>query len=123
MLAEKGQKVDIALNLSTPEEEILERITTRRICSNNDCKAIYNVILHPPKVEGICDKCGSKLITRAEDTVETVKVRLERYFELTTPLTDYYEKKGSLRTEVVSKSINKMGKDVAEELINEINNK
>ena len=101
----------------------MERITTRRVCSNQSCKAVYNIKLTPPKVEGICDKCGSDLITRSDDTVEAIEVRLENYFKLTNPLTDYYEKKGLLRTEVVSQSINKMGKDVAEEIVNEIKNK
>ena len=120
MLEEKGIKIDSVLNLSTPKEEIVERITTRRVCSNQNCKAVYNVKLTPPKVEGICDKCGSELITRADDTVEAIEVRLENYFKLTNPLTDYYEKKGLLRTEVVSQTINKMGKDVAEEIANEL---
>ena len=120
MLEEKGIKIDLVLNLSTPKEEIVERITTRRVCTNQNCKAVFNVKLNPPKVEGICDKCGSELITRADDTVEAIEVRLENYFKLTNPLTDYYEKKGLLRTEIVSESINKMGKDVAEEIINEL---
>lgn len=120
MLLEKGRKIDVVLNLTTPKEEIIERITTRRVCSNSDCKTVYNVKLDPPKVEGICDKCGSKLITRADDTVEAIEVRLENYFKLTNPLTDYYEKEGILRNEMVSQSINKMGKDVAEEFLKEI---
>ena len=51
MLAKEGKKIDIVINLETPEEEILERITNRRICSNSDCKAVYNTVLHPSKVE------------------------------------------------------------------------
>jgi len=120
MLEEKGVKIDLVLNLSTPKEEIVERITTRRVCTNQNCKAVFNVKLHPPKVEGICDKCGSELITRADDTVEAIEVRLENYFKLTNPLTDYYEKKGALRTETVSESINRMGKDVAEDIVKEL---
>ena len=120
MLEEKGIKIDLVLNLSTPKEEIVERITTRRVCTNQNCKSVFNVKLHPPKVEGICDKCGSELITRADDTVEAIEVRLENYFKLTNPLTDYYEKKGLLRTETVSESINRMGKDVAEDIVKEL---
>ena len=60
MLAEQGRKVDMVVNLTTPKEEIIERITNRRICSNPECKTIYNLILNPPKAEGICDKCGSE---------------------------------------------------------------
>jgi len=120
MLEEKGVKIDLVLNLSTPKEEIVERITTRRVCTNQNCKSVFNVKLNPPKVEGICDKCGSELITRADDTVEAIEVRLENYFKLTNPLTDYYESKGLLRTEIVSESINRMGKDVAEDIVKEL---
>ena len=120
MLQEKGRKIDVVLNLTTPKEEIIERITTRRVCSNSDCKTVYNVKLDPPKVEGICDKCGAKLMTRADDPVEAIEVRLENYFKLTNPLTDYYEKEGILKNEMVSQSINKMGKDVAEEFLKEV---
>lgn len=116
ILAEKGKKVDRVINLTTPEEEIIERIVNRRICSNQECKAVYNLTLNPPKKEGICDKCGSELIRRKDDTEETVKSRLKTYFKQTSPLVEYYEKQGTLLTEIVSKSINKLGKDVAEEI-------
>ena len=56
-----NKKVDMVVNLTTPREEIIDRTITRRICSNKDCKAIYNTKLHPPKIEGICDKCGAPL--------------------------------------------------------------
>ena len=117
ILEEKGKKVDIVLNLETPEDEIIERIVNRRACSNQDCKAVYNLILNPPKVEGICDKCGSKLIQRQDDNVETVKLRFENYIKQTSPLVEYYKNNGVLQTETVSKSINKLGKDVAEEVV------
>lgn len=116
ILAEKGKKVDKVINLTTPDEEIIERIVNRRVCSNQECKAIYNLILNPPKQDGICDKCGSELIRRKDDTEETVKARLKTYFEQTSPLVEYYEKQGVLLTELVSKSINKLGKDVAKEI-------
>ena len=120
ILAKKGKKVDKVINLTTPDEEIIERIVNRRVCSNQECKAVYNIVLHPPKVEGICDKCGSELVTRKDDTEETVKARLKSYFEQTSPLVDYYEKQGTLETEVVSKTVNKLGKDVAEEVAAEL---
>lgn len=119
MLAEQGRKVDMVVNLTTPKEEIIERITNRRICSNPECKTIYNLILNPPKVEGICDKCGSELIQRKDDNRETVEARFENYLEVTSPLVEYYTKKGNLRTEVVSKDINRLGKDVAEDIAKE----
>ena len=120
ILEEKGKQVNRVINLITPEEEIIERIVNRRVCSNQDCKAVYNLVLHPPKVEGICDKCGSELIKRKDDTEETVKARLKDYFNQTNILVDYYEKQEKLETEVVSKSINKFAEDVAKEIVNEI---
>lgn len=120
ILAKKGKKVDMVLNLTTPEEEIIERIVNRRVCSNQACKTVFNVTLNPSKVEGICDKCGSKLVQRKDDNVETVKTRINNYMEQTEPLVKYYEEKKVLRTEVVSKSINHLGKDVAEEIVADI---
>jgi adenylate kinase len=116
ILAKKGKKVDKVINLTTPDEEIIERIVNRRVCSNQECKAVYNLILNPPKKEGICDKCGSELIIRKDDTEETVKARLKTYFEQTSPLVEYYEKQNIVLTELVSKSVNKLGKDVADEI-------
>ena len=116
ILASKGKKVDKVINLVTPDEEIVERLASRRVCSNQECKAIYNLVLNPPKHEGICDKCGSELLRRKDDTEETIRERLTIYFEQTSPLVEYYEKQGNLLTETVSKSINKLGKDVAEEV-------
>lgn len=119
ILEEQQRKVDMVINLTTPKEEIIERIVNRRICSNPECKTIYNLILNPPKKEGICDKCGSELTQRKDDNVETVELRLKNYFEITSPLIDYYTKKGNLRTEEVSKKINRLGKDVAEDIAKE----
>lgn len=116
ILETKGKKVDLVVNLQTPEEEIIERVVSRRVCSNPECKTIYNVIMNPPKVEGICDVCGSKVIQREDDSIETITKRLSNYFKLTEPLVEYYEKQGKLYNAIVSKSINKMGKDVAKEL-------
>lgn len=117
ILEQEGKKVDIVINLTTPEEEIIERIVNRRVCSNPDCKTIYNLVLNPPKQEGICDKCGHELIQRKDDNIDTVKSRLDNYFKVTSPLVEYYEKKGNLYSAVVSKTINKLGKDVADDII------
>ena len=89
-LAEQGKKVDIAINLTTPEEEIIERIVNRRICSNQDCKAVYNITLSPSKVEGICDKCGSKLTQRKDDNEETIRNRLNTYYATSQPIIEFY---------------------------------
>lgn len=120
ILASKGKKVDKVYNLTTPEEEIIERIVNRRVCSNQECKAIYNIVLNPPKFEGKCDKCGSELVTRKDDNEETVRARLKNYFEQTAPLVEYYENKGNLVTEVVSKSINRLGEDVANDIVEQL---
>ena len=123
ILSKNGKKVDLVVNLVTPKEELIDRMLTRRVCTNQECKATYNTKLHPPKVEGICDKCGSELIKRKDDNVETVEARLENYFEVTSPLVEYYEKKGNLYSTVVSKTINKLGQDVAKELVEKLKNK
>ena len=120
ILKESEKKVDLVVNLTTPEEEIIERIVNRRVCSNSECKTIYNLQLNPPKVEGICDKCGSALIQRKDDNEETVKSRIENYIKQTSPLVEYYKNQGNLHEAVVSKSINKMGKDVAEDVLKRI---
>lgn len=122
LLAQKGEKVDLVVNLTTPKEEIIERIVNRRVCSNSECKTIYNIILNPPKQEGICDKCGHEIVQRKDDNVETVEARLDGYFKQTSPLVEYYQKQGNLYTATVSREINKMGKDVALEIVEMIEN-
>ncbi len=121
ILAKKGEKIDLVINLVTPKEEIIDRMLTRRVCTNQDCKATYNIKLHPPVKEGICDKCGSPLKQRADDSdPEAIKRRLEIYEEKTSPLVEYYKEKGVIRTETVSISINRMGKDVANDVVRDI---
>jgi adenylate kinase len=88
----------MAVSLEVPREVILDRLTTRRTCENPKCQAIYNVKSSPTKVEGICDKCGSKVIQREDETEEAISHRLETYNEKTAPLTGYYEKEGLLMT-------------------------
>ena len=118
ILQSKNEKVDLVINLVTPKEELIDRMITRRVCTNPDCKTTYNTKLHPPKVEGICDKCGSPLKQRSDDSdPEAIKRRLETYEEKTSPLVEYYKNKGVLRTETVSLSVNRMGKDVAEDVV------
>ena len=122
MLSKNGNKVDLVVNLVTPREELIDRMLTRRVCTNQECKTTYNTKLNPPKVEGICDKCGSPLKQREDDSdPEAINRRLEIYEEKTSPLVEYYDKKGVLKTETVSLAINRMGKDVAEDIIKLIN--
>lgn len=124
ILAEYGKKVDLVINLETPAEEIIDRMLTRRVCTNQDCKATYNIKLHPSKIEGICDKCGAPLKQRDDDKdPEAIKRRLEIYEEKTSPLIEFYKQKGVLRIEEVSARINRLGKEVAEEVVKSITNK
>ena len=121
ILAQKGKKVDLVLNLTTPRDEIIERILNRRVCSNPKCKETYNLKMKPSKVEGICDICGSKLVQREDDkSEEAVNLRLETYEKKTSPLIDFYTKKGILITEEVSQRINRLGQDVAEDLLKKL---
>lgn len=84
------------IDIEVPEQVILDRILSRRTCANPKCQAIYNVKFMPPKVEGVCDKCGGELIVRADETEEVVRNRLKVYDSQTAPLIAYYEKKGQL---------------------------
>ena len=93
---DKEMNIDVALNFDVPDEELINRLTQRRSCP--DCNAVYHLTANPPKVEGICDKCGGKLYQRDDDTEATVKNRLETYREKTFPLIGYYEKTGKLVT-------------------------
>ena len=123
MLKEENKEIDIVVNLETPEDEILERITNRRVCTNKDCKSVYNLVLHPSKVDGICDKCGSKLEQRDDDTLEKAKNRLEVYHKETEPLVEYYSKTGALYTTTLSSRINRMKDEVAKDVIEYLSNK
>lgn len=116
MLENDNKKIKLAINLETPEEEIIDRIVSRRVCSNQECKAVFNTKLNPPKVEGICDKCGSELKQRKDDNEETVRNRLVTYYKQSAPIVDYYKNKGVLYSSEVSLKINKMATDVAEEV-------
>ena len=120
LLKEQGRKVDMVINLTTPKEEIIERIVNRRVCSNQNCKTVFNLVLNPPKKDGICDKCGHELVQRKDDNVETVEARIENYLKNTDALVEYYEKMGVLHTEVVSKTINRMGADVANDIVEKL---
>jgi adenylate kinase len=104
LLARIGVELDLAVNIDVPRDVILDRLTTRRTCSNTDCQAIYNVKSNPPKVEGKCDKCGSPVIQRADETDEAISKRLDTYNEKTAPLVGFYEKEGMLLTVTATSS-------------------
>ncbi len=98
MLTKLDIKLDMAVNIDVPRDVILDRLCTRRTCNNQDCQAIYNVKSMPTKVEGICDKCGSPVIQRDDETEEAISHRLETYNEKTAPLIGFYEKAGLLKS-------------------------
>ena len=91
-LAANNEAVDFAINVEVPDENIINRMSGRRACVG----ATYHIQFNAPKVEGVCDTCGEKLILRDDDKPETVKNRLSVYHEQTQPLIDYYSKKGVL---------------------------
>ena len=90
-----GIPIDAVVALEISEEEILRRMSGRRVCEA--CGSSYNVEAVPSRVEGICDNCGGRLIQRKDDTPETVKARLEVYHKETEPLVDFYRQKGLLK--------------------------
>ena len=85
-----GMKLDKVIDIEVEKEELITRLTGRRVCKA--CGASYHVVNIPPKTEGICDNCGGELFQRADDTIETVENRIEVYIEQTMPLVDYYKK-------------------------------
>jgi adenylate kinase len=98
LLAKLNIKLDRVINLDVPKDVILDRLTTRRTCSNADCQEIYNIKSKPPTTDGKCKKCGSPAIQRADETEEAITKRLETYNEKTSPLINFYEKEGLLKT-------------------------
>ena len=90
-----GEKVDFAINVEVPDENIVRRMSGRRACVG--CGATYHIVYNPTKTEGICDRCGKALILRDDDKPETVEKRLKVYHEQTQPLIDFYGNKGILK--------------------------
>ena len=95
ILQEAGKKVDIVPELIVPDQVIIDRILNRATCSNKECGAIYNTKYKPSKVPGVCDICGSKLVTRTDDN-EAIQNRLEVYRKNVQDLLDYYKEKNVL---------------------------
>ena len=92
---EINRPIEVVINLECDETELITRISGRRVCPN--CGTPYHVKNMPPKVDGICDKCGNQLIQRKDDNEEALKVRLQHYTKDTFPLLDYYNKKGLVK--------------------------
>ena len=94
-LEKLGEKLDYAINVEVPDENIVRRMSGRRACLS--CGATYHIVHIPTKVDGICDACGSETVLRDDDKPETVTKRLNVYHEQTQPLIDYYKKSGILK--------------------------
>ncbi len=94
LLEKMGEKLDCAVEIDVPREVILDRLTTRRTCT--ECGEIYNVKSNPPKEEGKCDKCGGPVVQRDDETEEAISNRLNVYNEQTAPLVDFYRNEGLL---------------------------
>jgi len=92
LLKKQGKKIDKVLSFEVPDELIISRIAGRRVCPK--CGASYHIEFNPPKIEGVCDECGTKLITRKDDNADTVKNRLSNYHSQTAPLVDFYKDRG-----------------------------
>lgn len=123
LLNAKGKKINVAIQLNIPDEDIIYRTVKRRICSNKDCGAIYNLEFNKPKQEGICDICGSKLYRREDDNEETVKSRIDTYHKRSEPIIKYFEEEGILYTvelraedRVTKQDIEKWLKDINEKI-------
>jgi len=84
----------VVVYIDSPEEEIIKRLSNRRVCSNGH---VYNLVTKKPEIDGICDVCGRKLFQREDDKPEKVKERLRVYREKTRPLIDFYKNKGVLK--------------------------
>ena len=98
LLGKLNITLDLVINLDVPTDVILDRLTTRRTCSNPDCQEIYNIKSKPPKADGTCFKCGSPAVQRADETEEAITKRLSTYNEKTAPLIDFYKKEGLLKS-------------------------
>ena len=110
ILSELNKQVDQVINLNIEDELLIKRITGRRLCPN--CGEIYNIYFSPTKEEGICDKCGSEVIQRKDDNLESLTKRLEEYHKNTQPVIEYYEKMGIVEHVDASRSVPEVFADV-----------
>ena len=113
-LTKNGEKLDYAIDVDVPDENIIHRMGGRRACLK--CGATYHVEYVPPKKEGICDVCGSELVLRDDDKPETVKNRLKVYHDQTQPLIEYYTKQNVLHSVDGTQDVNKVFSDITEML-------
>ena len=110
ILSEKKQKIGTVLYIYLSEEEIVRRLSSRRVCPN--CGGSFNLVSQPPKVDGTCDYCSSNVVQRADDNPDTIRQRLKAYNEQTSPLIDYYTKAGTLHKVEGSKPVEEVFKSL-----------
>lgn len=122
-LLKRNLKIDIAIDLSLPDIDIIDRIVKRRTCPNSECREIYNIDFKPPKIDGICDLCGTKLIQRVDDNEETVKQRLKTYHELSEGLIKFYKKQDVLYKVKLNNKSDITTKDIVEDVKKYLENK
>lgn len=118
MLTSLDRQVDLAINLDVARDELIQRITTRRVCKG--CKEGYNTEYNPPKVEGVCDKCGGEVVQRDDDKEDAVKQRLDIYYKNEKVILDYYKAKDKLRIEKAGDKIGRTSKDVVNDLVRDL---
>ncbi len=114
VLQELGMSIDAVVNVEVEDEELVSRLTGRRVCQK--CGTTYHVKHNPPKVRNICDHCGGELYQRSDDTVETVKERLSVYNRQTKPIIDFYQRKGLYVSVDGSQKINEVSEEIKEKL-------
>ena len=110
IMSELGRNIDAVINIEVPEEELMNRLTGRRICEK--CGTTYHLVFNPPKVDGICDIDGGKLYQREDDNPETVSNRLNVNVKQSKPILEYYNEKGVLKNIDGAKDIDDVTKDV-----------
>jgi len=94
LLTEQGVSLDAVLSYELPVDQIVDRLGGRRTCE--ECKSVFHLTAQPPRVEGVCDRCGGTLVLREDDRPESIRVRMSAYETSTRPLKDYYERRGLL---------------------------
>ena len=110
IMSELDREIDAVINIEVPEEELMNRLTGRRICEK--CGTTYHLVFNPPKVDGICDIDGGKLYQREDDNPETVSNRLSVNVKQSKPILEYYDEKGVLKNIDGAKDIVEVTKDV-----------
>ncbi|MGV3129266.1 adenylate kinase [Staphylococcus sp. IVB6181] len=116
IMTELGRKIDAVINIEVPEEELMNRLTGRRVCEI--CGTTYHLVFNPPKVDGVCDLDGGKLYQREDDNPETVAKRLEVNVKQSKPILEYYDNKGVVKNVDGSKDIQEVTGSVIDILNN-----